>query len=351
MDTQAIFGVEIFAVGTWNGDEYTHKDLDDMVQAFKDTSQTIKPPLKLGHDDNQTILQQSGLPAAGWISNLYVKGGKLLADFIDIPNKVYDLLEKGAYKKVSAEIWWNASFNGRTYPKFLSGVALLGSEIPAVITLTDILGMYSNWKADIKKHYAFNTEALIIKKHTLDRASQKGDKMEKTEIEKKLEQDLETEKKKASDLESQIKTFQTEVTKKDLALSELEKFKSEAHSKALEAEKALEDAKLERTLSELQNDKLISQSMKPYVKALLAEDKKEYSVTDKKFSKPELLKEILKLYSAASAVNFSESSVDEKKQGEKDEKVLNDKIADYAREHKVSYSAAYRAVMKEKKSA
>jgi hypothetical protein len=207
---KTIQGVEIFSIGTWNGDEYVQADLDAMVKAFTDTAKTLKPPLKLGHDDNQTILQQSGLPAAGWVGNLYTKGGKLLADFIDIPNKIYDLLEKGAYRKVSAEIWWNASFNGKTYPKFLSAVALLGSEIPAVITLTDIMGMYSNWTADVRKSYAFNTEDLIIKRLTnnLKNTFHKGDRMEKTEAELKLESDLKKEQENVAALSDSVKTYQ-----------------------------------------------------------------------------------------------------------------------------------------------
>jgi len=47
MIQHAIKGIEIFRVGTWNGDHYTTKDLDDMVDAFGRVG--FQPPVILGH--------------------------------------------------------------------------------------------------------------------------------------------------------------------------------------------------------------------------------------------------------------------------------------------------------------
>ena len=96
-----IKGVEVFSVGTWNGQTFTEQDLDKMVESFKETSATVRPFLKLGHDDDQKLLQKEGLPAAGWVGSLYRKGGKLLADFVDIPKKIMELIENKAYRKVA----------------------------------------------------------------------------------------------------------------------------------------------------------------------------------------------------------------------------------------------------------
>jgi hypothetical protein len=127
-------GVEIFEVGTHNGDTYTRADLDAMVEAS--TKVGFRPPIKLGHSDKQELLQQEGLPAAGWVTNLRRVGNKLVADLVDIPKKVFELIKKGLYDRVSAEIYWDyVTKGGMKYPKVLKAVALLGADIPAVTSL------------------------------------------------------------------------------------------------------------------------------------------------------------------------------------------------------------------------
>jgi hypothetical protein len=356
---KSIRGVEIFSVGTWNGDTYTQKDLDEMVRAFSETGKTLIPPLKLGHSKEQKILQSDGLPAAGWIGNLYAKGGKLIADFIDIPNKIYDLLMSKAYRKVSAEILWDAELNGKKFKRVLAAVALLGSDMPAVGNLSDILDVHAHAFAEFIKSYASDTDGLTIKAYTFneDEIAIGGHGMSKTEAEIKLEQDLKVEQDKAQDLSTKLKTYEQDLesnkatlSEKEKEIEELKQYKADAEAKAIEAAKALEETQLEKTLTEMQSEKMISPSMRPYVKALLGEEKKEYSLKnndkDEKLSKTELLKTILKLFTAASAVNFDESSVDDKVTNEKDEKALVQKINEYAMEHKVSIGTAYKAVLK-----
>ena len=69
-----ISGVEIFSCGEWNGDEYTIDDLNSIVSTFEETKVGVRPYLKLGHDEEQKLLQEDGLPAAGWVDRIYVKG-------------------------------------------------------------------------------------------------------------------------------------------------------------------------------------------------------------------------------------------------------------------------------------
>lgn len=143
-ETKSINGVEIFAAGKWNNDPYTVEDLDEMVRAFNETSATVRPYLKLGHDANQKIAQRDGMPAVGWVTNLRRVGEKLVADFKNVPGKVYDLIVGGAYRKVSSEIWWNVSLVGKKYSRALKAVALLGADTPAVQTLNDIISFYAS---------------------------------------------------------------------------------------------------------------------------------------------------------------------------------------------------------------
>lgn len=140
--TYDIKGVEIFAAGDWNGDTYTEADIKELADNFPATKEYLQPYLKLGHSEDQTLLAEDSLPAAGWISNVYKKGTKLVADFVDMPQKIYDLVKAGAYKRVSSEIFFNVTVNGKQYDKALKAVALLGGETPAVQTLEDIYALY-----------------------------------------------------------------------------------------------------------------------------------------------------------------------------------------------------------------
>ena len=144
METLTVFGVEIFSAGKWNGDTYTEEDLDAMVAAHNDLKSRLSPPVKLGHNDEQKLLAKDGFPAAGWIVNLYRQGKKLIADLTGIPKKIADLMRVGAYRKRSAEIFWDYEdpTTGKKYSRVLCGLALLGEELPAVSTLDDILALY-----------------------------------------------------------------------------------------------------------------------------------------------------------------------------------------------------------------
>lgn len=143
-------GVEIFAAGTWNGDTYTEKDLDEMVKAFDEVG--FRPPLKLGHNMEQEKKWKDGQPAFGWIDKIYRQGKKLLADFVELPQKIYEALKRGNYKQVSAEIFWNFDRDGKKFPRVLRAVALLGADIPAVSGLDAIEGLYIDDGQDVRTY-------------------------------------------------------------------------------------------------------------------------------------------------------------------------------------------------------
>jgi hypothetical protein len=154
-ETMDMAGLEIFQTGDWNGDTYTEKDLDEIVQAFSKTKSRLKPYVKLGHSDKQELLKSDELPAAGWISNLYRMGNKLIADVIDMPKKIYELIKRKAYKRISSELFVDIPVDGKVFPLALKGIALLGGETPAINTLDDVLALYNNQH----KIMAFDTEA------------------------------------------------------------------------------------------------------------------------------------------------------------------------------------------------
>lgn len=341
---RSIKGVEIFASGVHNGDEYSERDLDEMVRAFEETGKTFRPALKLGHDDNQSLLQRDGLPAAGWVGAMYRKGKKLVADFIDIPDKIYDLLKRGAYKRVSCEVYWNAKVDGSDYRRLIGAVALLGADMPGVTCLSDIFQMYA---ADVGELHTYELDrksfTIEIDKVDLAKPDEGAPQMTPEELKAKLE----AEQQKNHALETDQKA-------KDEELATLRKYKADADAREIAQAKELAETKLEADVSALVASQKLTPAMKPYVKALLGEEKKEYAFGEKKFSKSELLKEILKLHSAKlTTVNDEECSVEGDEEGQEPtdaEAAADQKIRAYAKKHNCSYKDAYKAVMAEQES-
>ncbi len=146
----SVKAVEIFSTGRITDSEgsemdWTLDDLKSLVNTFE------AAPLKAGHSDddfNTKIADAMGIPQPlvtgqdpdgvgqmrlGHLENLRIKEDKLLADLEDVPDAIGELIKSGAYTSVSSEI--NVSEDGD--PK-LVGLALLGSEAPAVPNLKPI---------------------------------------------------------------------------------------------------------------------------------------------------------------------------------------------------------------------
>jgi hypothetical protein len=100
----------------------------------------VEPTVVIGHEEEQELLQNTGIPAVGWVVGLRHKGTKLRADLSQIFPDIAKLIEAGAFKHVSAEI----------YPKdrppegvpakgcMLRRVALLGGQLPHIKSLADL---------------------------------------------------------------------------------------------------------------------------------------------------------------------------------------------------------------------
>jgi len=170
LETVDIENVEILAVGKWNGvpstKEYTKKDLDELVRSFKalssDEKLNYEPPLKLGHDEHQKLLQKDGYPAAGWVKVLKRIGNKLVASFGEVPKKIGDIIKAGGYKKVSSEIYHDYAMGDYKFPLVLKAVALLGGDIPAVKTIADIQAQYSQEDGVDVVIYEFGEQSVSL---------------------------------------------------------------------------------------------------------------------------------------------------------------------------------------------
>lgn len=132
-----LVGAEIFKVGTHNGLDFSAADLDAIVNAFDALKDTIRVPLKFGHNNEQTITD--GQPALGWVDRVWKDGIKLLADFSGVPTVVFEAIKNGLYRNVSIELLKDVGLDGGAVrPWVLDGVALLGADSPAVRGLKDL---------------------------------------------------------------------------------------------------------------------------------------------------------------------------------------------------------------------
>ena len=162
-ESKSYLECEIFAVGQWNKDKYNSKDLQQMVDNFNELKDVVKPPAKIGHSEHQDLLKKEGLPAAGWVDKLKMVGDKVIATFRDVPKVVKDLIDRKAYKRVSAEIYpkYKNPINGKVYNNVLRAVAFLGSDVPAVETLQDISNLYK----DNNQEYSVYSFDLVDEKN------------------------------------------------------------------------------------------------------------------------------------------------------------------------------------------
>jgi len=157
-ETFDLDNVEVFKAGTWNGDTYSEADIQTMVDNFVDLKDKVKPPVKLGHNEDQKIVKDSGLPAGGWIKSLKKVGKKLVADISDVPRKIYELVKNKGYKRVSSEVYPNYKSAGKEHGPALRAVAFLGSDIPAVDGLSDILALHSSYEEDGQEIKVYSVE-------------------------------------------------------------------------------------------------------------------------------------------------------------------------------------------------
>ena len=298
--------------------------------------------MKLGHNDEQKLLAKDGLPAAGWINNVYIQGKKLIADFVDIPKVIADLIKKKAYRKVSVEIFSGVTLKGEKYPNLLGACALLGADTPAVLSLADIPTDFSK---DLKNSTDFtwdkNELNMFMKTFEISLNEMKGEinmpDKEKEAVQtggdsEKLSSLVEEQKKQIEELSSKIAEF----SKKN---DEIDSYKA----KILELEKSKDQAEIEKFTLSLEAKGLLSPSMKPFASALCNDNsKKEFSVDDKKLSQKEVLENLLVLAKEVFAISTEEKTKDVKPE----EKNLEKDITEFMNTNKVGYREAYTSIMK-----
>lgn len=261
----------IFSAGTWNGDTYTEDDIKAIAEAFNDLKGQLRPPLKLGHNEEQKLAD--GMPAIGWLDNVRAVGAKLMADFVKVPKKIYDLLKAGAYRTVSPEIYWNLEMNGKQYPYALKALALLGADIPACKDVSDIMALYS-------EVYAYSAEPGDVKAYTIETEDKEMEEKIK-ELEAKIAA-YEAEKAQAAtdkaaleakvtENEAKVAEFTAKVEELTKTITEKDAVIAENTAKFAEIEKAKKYAALEARVDKMIADKKLLPANKDKALRLLSE--------------------------------------------------------------------------------
>lgn len=331
LDTFDLPGQEIFAAGSWNGDTYTDRDLEDMAQAFRETSATWGVPLKLSHD------HPSHLPAVGWVENVRRVGSKLFADFKRVPKKIYDLIKAGGYRGKSAEVFWGVKVNNKTYPYLLKAVAILGVDPKAVQNIDDLVALYGAAGGHTMKAYEGAGES---KSYDLGNDKKEEGKME--ELKAKL---AEAEKNYA-EVTEKVKVLETELGKVKAAYDEQSKRAVDAEGKLTAYMEAETARNIEATVEKLVQEGKLAPAKKEYAVALLKglksvneKSEKKYSLNEKEYSLDQIALEILE--GGKVELNTEESS----EVGERQAADLDGKAKEYMAKHEgVSYKDALRAV-------
>lgn len=171
--------VEIFATGMWNGLDFTTEDLKVIAMAYHALESVHDVPLKFGHNDEQQMTD--GQPSLGWISDVWVAGEKLMARFIDMPKIVYEAIKSKLYKHVSVELDMGVEHKGSHYSWVLSGVALLGADIPAVNTLADLTAYMKRSDLHFDKKMVFTAIDTEVKQNGSLDMPQENEKIEALE--------------------------------------------------------------------------------------------------------------------------------------------------------------------------
>jgi len=334
MSVKTLENVEIFAAGKWNGDVYTEKDLDSMVEAFSETREKLKPYLKLGHSTNQSLLQKDGLPSAGWITGLKRQGKKLLATIENIPEKIYNLIVNKAYGRVSSEIFWNLKLDDKSYSRALKAVALLGADTPEVHELNDFINLYTEeFEAELKEYHHLEDDKEITEEE--DIMSENNDRL--------------------IQIENELKQYKSELENSNKKLEAIEKENAElkAYSAKIEYEKKVSEITnyLEGQVAEGK----ITPAQVDYFTALCLDDKEVKAYTNSSNQKIEgkafdLIKSIIGLSNPVidlgekSNHSVIESKVYSKDNPEHMDDELDKKIKEYMKENNVNYAEAFDAV-------
>ena len=322
-------GIEIFRAGRHTDDagtahEFSEAVLQEMASGYNPTLR--EAPLTVGHPANN-------LPAYGWVKSVSATGGVLTINPHQVEPQFSEMVQAGRFKKRSASFYPPQAPNNPTPGKwYLRHVAFLGAQPPAVAGLKDI-----QFSEDDAGGAVSFSETV-----TADPSTQEPLSMTEAEI-KAMQAELAAEKKARADADANAKAAEAKATAAEAASASF-------------AEKAKADRKagfVSFAEAQVKAGKLLPKDQAMAVATLEALDGAtpvEFSEGDttRKVSPSQWLQDLIA--NAKPQVNFGEFAggntpgvLPGSAAGQSDAEV--DKAAQaYAKEHKVDYCEALRAV-------
>jgi hypothetical protein len=195
-----IQGVPIFEAGVWKGGKlnYPMDRLKQIVESFTELKGRIVPYVFLGHGPDGTQ-KHTGQPNVGRLENVRLAGNRIIADLAALPKQIYQLMRSGAYNRWSVEIAkdWLDTVTNKKHERLLTGLALLGTEQPAVNTLPTGISDYTALYYRDDMNLEFDTcesevkvsdgsaESITVQVQIIDSIDKGGDRME---LEKQVEE-------------------------------------------------------------------------------------------------------------------------------------------------------------------
>jgi hypothetical protein len=214
--------------------------LDEIVDNFYKLREEIRPPIKLGHEEEQNLIQKEGYPNAGEIINVKRLNNtkKIIAEFSNVPEEIVTLIEGGQYKRVSSEIYVDyIDSKGESHGPALRAVAILGADIPKIKTLKDLTLIYNS---EEEQHYI------------LENSIEKDSNMDKDEIIKQQKIEIQTLQEGQKKTNDEILLFGEQLKTSKGEFDKLSEDLKQSNNKVLVASAALKSMnkeKIEKSLA------------------------------------------------------------------------------------------------------
>ena len=219
--------IEIARTGTFEDSAgrlrtFTAGDLDAIARSYDPARRDA--PLTFGHP------QTDKAPAYGWVEKLKSEGGRLYANFSQVPEQVRDLVAKGHYRHVSMSLMPDLVT--------LRHVALLGAEQPAIDGLAAV-------------EFTDGGDAITV---DFAAARGEGDTMTIEELQRQVGQltaQLEALKTENASLKKQVETSKQDREKAENAKADAEKKAEQASADFAAYRGKVEGERREARVSEL----------------------------------------------------------------------------------------------------
>ena len=229
--------MEIFRTGKWKGHNYTVADLDSMIA--NQEKGIIRGYMYTTPDGDHDPRPTGSRPlleslSQGWIEKLWRVGDRLKAKIKQVPAQIADMIDKGAIKQKSVEVWPKfKTQDGKQHGAVFEALLMFGRGLPAVYDLDDAVKVYYT----VKRSESDERQTIDMEKYSGgNRSTPRGGP---TPDDVKIQ---------ATVREAAARKLAAEKRNKEIIMSEeLEKLR-QAETAKMQAELALEKMKGEHTL-------------------------------------------------------------------------------------------------------